>query len=106
MRDKLLPLGTRVSWDRELRPVDYFDQEGDGDTICYEAVGVEPRREGIITGRRIQYDYLQQKVYGQKERIKGSGKPYYLCAYDLRHSAVKVPDDAIRVVGAELGRNT
>ena len=105
MRNKILPLGSRVSWDRQLRPVDYYDQE-DSDTICYEAVEVEPPREGIVVGRRIQYDYLQQKVYGQKERIKGSGKPYYLCAYDLRHCAVKVPDDAIRVVGAELGRNT
>ena len=103
MRDKLLPLGTRVSWDRQLRPVDYYDQE---DTICYESVEVEPPREGIIVGRRSQYDYMQQEVYGQKKRKRGSGKPYYLCAYDLRHAAVKVPDDAIRVVGAELGRNT
>lgn len=95
MKTRLLPLGTRVSWNRQFRPIDYYDQEyGE---VCYEAVEIDPPRRGIIVGRRVQYDYLQQKVYGQKERIKGSGKPYYLCAYDLRYVPVKVPDDAITV---------
>lgn len=93
-RTNVLKLGTAVEWTRQF----YREHDDHGGSACctYEV----PPKRGIVVGYRQTYNY-RQVGYGQsgKVPILGTSQHYYLCAFDVRRAPVKVPTNAITVLG-------